>query len=444
MNLRGLSFEAMPPLAVPYRFFITAPLSMIVVGLLWLFASPAELVSRWSNLMLASTHAITIGFMLMVMFGALFQVLPVITGIAMPKAKQLSLWVYTLLLLGVVLLVSGFALGHDYLLASGAIATLVSFLIFYIGLLSTFPKMRNTATSWSIRLASFALLVTIGLGIVFIVGWVIPGWFTDLREWTNIHLLWGIVGWALLLIMGVSFQIIPMFYVTPDYPKWVSHLLPALIMLQLIVFTLGKLATFISPDSEIYQIQLVLLIITTSSYAVYTLYLLAKRKRRAVDVTVWFWKIAMVSFIIAAALLLFIVFYNGQYLEQLHLLLAAIVLVGFLLALITGMLLKIIPFLVWLNIQQKWIKHPSRKMPLSNMHQVIPIKAARQQYYLFVSAIPLILIIFSGFHSAWLIKIVAIQLILTFAYLFYNLLKAKALYNRLDKQLDETQDVSYE
>jgi len=50
----------------------------------------------------------------------------------------------------------------------------------------------------------------------------------------------------------------------------------------------------------------------------------------------------------------------------------------------------------------------------------------------------------SGFHSAWLIKIVAIQLILTFAYLFYNLLKAKALYNRLDKQLDETQDVSYE
>jgi len=108
------------------------------------------------------------------------------------------------------------------------------------------------------------------------------------------------------------------------------------------------------------------------------------------------------------------------------------------------MLLKIIPFLVWLNIQQKWIKHPSRKMPLSNMQQVIPIKVAKLQYYLFVAILPVMIIIFAGYNPVWIIKIAAIQLIVTFAYLFYNLLKAKALYNRLDNQLDETQDMNYE
>jgi len=434
----------MPPLAVPYRFFITAPVFVMVVGLLWLFASPVELVSRWSNLMLATTHAITLGFMLMVMFGALFQVLPVVTGIAIPKARILSIWVYLLLLLGVVLLVSGFTLGEHYLLASGTISTLLGFLLFFTGLLIAFPQMRNSPTSWSIRLATFALLITIGLGIAFIFGWLYPGWFPNFREWTNIHLLWGITGWALLLIMGVSFQIIPMFYVTPDYPKWVSQLLPPLIILQLIILSLGKITALIVDDSVMMQIQLVLLTITTSTYAVFTLYLLAKRKRRALDVTVWFWKIAMVSFILGALLMLLIIFYQGQYLAQLQLLLAVIVLFGFALALITGMLLKIIPFLVWLNIQQKWIKHPSRKMPLSNMQQVIPIKVAKLQYYLFVAILPVMIIIFAGYNPVWIIKIAAIQLIVTFAYLFYNLLKAKALYNRLDNQLDETQDMNYE
>jgi len=50
------------------------------------------------------------------------------------------------------------------------------------------------------------------------------------------------------------------------------------------------------------------------------------------------------------------------------------------------------------------------------------------------------LVIFSGFNPLWLIKLVAVLMILTFGYLFYNLYKAKQLFVRLDTQLDETQD----
>jgi len=215
--------------------------------------------------------------------------------------------------------------------------------------------------------------------------WLEPEYFPDFRSWTNIHLLWGIIGWAFLLVMAVSFQIIPMFYVTPDYPKWVSHFLPALIILQLIVFSITKLLTLSEPNIILMQFEMFLITLTVSSYAIYTLFLLGQRKRKALDVTIWFWKTAMTSFIVAAVIFIGNIFYQGQYQQQIELFLAVLVLVGFALALITGMLLKIVPFLVWLNIQQKWIKHPSRKMPLSNMQQVIPLKVAKRQYFLFIA-----------------------------------------------------------
>ncbi len=438
MNLRGLSFEAMPPLMVPYRFFMVAPLSIIAIGLLWLFASPDELTSRWSHLLLATTHGITLGFMLMVMFGALFQVLPVVTGIAIPRAGSLSRWVHFFLVTGVAGLITGFTFAEHLLLIAGAASSFVAFVIFVSALLSTFPGMQNKPTSWAIRLATLGLIVTIGLGLFLVLGLLEIELFKNFRSWTNVHLLWGIIGWALLLIMGVSFQIIPMFYVTPDYPKWITQLLPVVIIFQLIVFSISKFMTLPEKNLLSIQIQLLLLTLTASCYPVYTLYLLGQRKRRVVDITIWFWKTAMCSFVIAAVLFTGIIFYQGLYLKQMELILAVLVLVGFAMALITGMLLKIVPFLVWLNIQQKWIKHPSRKMPLSNMQQVIPVEVAKRQYILFISILPLLLIIFSGMNPVWLIKFIALLLMLTFGYLYYCLYAAKRLYERLDAQLDET------
>lgn len=438
MNLRGLSFEAMPPLAVPFRFFITAPLFILLVGGLWLFASPVELLSRWSGLMLASTHGITLGFMLMIMFGALFQVLPVVTGIAMPAAKGLSRLVHFFLTLGVACLCFGLATMHHIWVGAGALCLFVAVIAFATGLFISFPKMRSAPTSWGIRLAALGLLITIGLGFAFITGWLKPELFPGYRAWTNLHLMWGMVGWTLLLVMAVSFQVIPMFYVTPDYPKWVSHFLPAFIFAQLLLFSLSEIFFAADIAPLVMKGQLIMLTISTSSYALYTIYLLRIRKRKATDVTIWFWNTAMVSFVVAALLFLIMLFYQGVFRQQLELLFAGILLTGFAMALITGMLLKIVPFLVWLNIQQKWIKHPSKKMPLSNMQQVIPIAVARRQYQLFVSMLPGFFVILAGYNALWLIKITALQLCISYGYLFYNLFTAKRLFNRLDATLDIT------
>ncbi len=429
MNLRRLSFDSMPPFEVPFRFFITAPVFAIIVSCLFLFAEPLELSSRWTNLILATTHGLTLGFMLMVMIGALFQILPVILGVSMPKAKQLSKFVHFFLVIGIVSLMFGLYLTSYLLLIISTMTLAISIAAFLLGLISCIPAMRNTSSSWAIRLAVVSLFITVIFGISFSVGWINPEWFTNYRFFTNIHLLWGFIGWTFLLVMGVSFRIIPMFYVTPDYPKFVSHLLPIIIFTELIM------VSFVTIDSVFSFTLLILLTITTSIYPAYTLYLISQRKRKAKDVTILFWKTAMIGFLISAGLFLVIIFYDGSYLKRLEMILAGTLLFGYAIALITGMLLKIVPFLVWLNLQQSWIKHPSRKMPLNNMQQVIPFNIAKRQYILFITMYLFLIISLAGFQSLWMIKTTALMMLANFSYLFYNLIKAYQLYQKLAVQL---------
>ena len=49
----ALSFDQAPPISVPFRFFLTAPLFGIAAGLALLFGDGNALASRWEPLALA-------------------------------------------------------------------------------------------------------------------------------------------------------------------------------------------------------------------------------------------------------------------------------------------------------------------------------------------------------------------------------------------------------
>jgi hypothetical protein len=429
MNLRGLAFDSMPPFGVPYRFFVSAPWFVVAVGLLLLFAPPESLQSRWSALLVAATHGITLGFMLMVMIGALFQVLPVVTGVALPRAEHLAVLIHRLLLVGVVALLFGVLTRQHLAMAAGAISLSLGLSVFLAALLLRLPKMRNTSTAWSIRLAALSLLVTIGFGAAFVLSTLDPSWFPGFRNWTDVHLLWGILGWTLLLVMGVSFQIIPMFYVTTDYPRWLRRFLPALIFIQLVAFSLFRAA---GQDQPMLKFSLAGCV---ALFALHTLVIVARRRRKSPDVTLWFWTRAMNSLLASCVLIIGREVWAGQFSSTADLLLGCVLLVGFALTLITGMLLKIVPFLVWLNLQQTWIKTPTGKMPLSNMQQVIPVKVARRQYQLLALSLVLLLGSASGLLGLSGYRLTALSLIATFSYLALQLLAAGQLHARLEKAM---------
>jgi hypothetical protein len=90
MNFTGLSLDQAPPISAPVRFFLTAPLFAMVAAALILFFDPALLMSRFSLETIAVTHLFTIGFIAMVMLGALQQMLPVLAGVSLPKASLVA------------------------------------------------------------------------------------------------------------------------------------------------------------------------------------------------------------------------------------------------------------------------------------------------------------------------------------------------------------------
>ena len=60
---------------------------MLASGLLLAFAGAAALASRWLPLAFALTHLGTLGFLCSVMFGALYQMIPVVAGSPVPGAR---------------------------------------------------------------------------------------------------------------------------------------------------------------------------------------------------------------------------------------------------------------------------------------------------------------------------------------------------------------------
>lgn len=85
----GLAPEQGPPFTAPLRFFLTAPWFLVAAGLLAAF-DPGWTEGPLSPTALALTHLLTLGFLGMVMLGALTQMLPVLAGAPMPGIRPVA------------------------------------------------------------------------------------------------------------------------------------------------------------------------------------------------------------------------------------------------------------------------------------------------------------------------------------------------------------------
>ena len=125
-----LSFEKLPPFSAPLRFFLTAPLFSLAAGLLLMAVGPQLLESRWTPGLRAATHLVTVGFMLVVMLGALIQILPVVTGAYLRRPLAIARIVHVGLSAGALLLAAGFYFGIPGLLSGAALVLSLTVLVF--------------------------------------------------------------------------------------------------------------------------------------------------------------------------------------------------------------------------------------------------------------------------------------------------------------------------
>ena len=171
------------------------------------------------------------------MTGALFQFLPVAAGCNIARPMLVAATVHPLLAAAALLLPLGLAGGIA--IALRVAAALFLFAVAIVVVATGRALLRTPAqgaTVLALRLAVGGLAITVLLGTALADG------LAGHRSWplvdlTSIHVAWGLGGWALVLLAGVSYFVVPMFQLTPPYPPRFARWLPLLLLAVLLVWS---------------------------------------------------------------------------------------------------------------------------------------------------------------------------------------------------------------
>ncbi|MDF1880219.1 hypothetical protein JHD50_02695 [Sulfurimonas sp. MAG313] len=405
----GLSLEQAPPFEATGRFFLSVPIFIIMAGLILVFKD--LFLVRSDPSIVAFIHLFTLGVFTMVMFGAIGQMLPVLAGVSIPNTLMVSRLSHTFLIAGTLLFVYGFLSTMTPLISliSGMFLLTSFFLVLGTSLYALINTQKFSPTVKAIFTAMIAGLFTSFLGVWLLTSYA--GKYSEVHATImSIHMVWGIFGFAGVLIIGVSFKIIPMFYVAPEFKTFCTKWVVPLIVIGLILWSVFS---FFLPELK----WLALLVIATFFFAfsVTVIKKLNQGRRPISDVTIWYWKFAGVNLFIG---MLVWIIYEFMSLN-LDVYLAVCIGGGFILSILTGMLYKIVPFLVWFHLNAKG------HFEIPTMREMISAKIAKIQFVFHVLSLILVL---GALSFPYLIQLAGLAFIISGILMMVNLLKAVRIY----------------
>lgn len=348
--MNPLSFEQAPPISVPLRFFLSAPVFGILAGALLLTLGADALQSRWAPATLALTHLLTAGFMLQAMCGALLQFVPVAAGGNIWRPRLVANLVHPALCAAVLLFAIAF-IGERYFwldVAAVLFAGALSFYAFAVGS-AIFRISRGSPTITAMRLAVGSLLATATVGVLLVQ--MLQGRLAlPVLQATSVHVAWGLAGWSGLLLIGVAYFVVPMFQMTPPYPQPLQRYLAPSLFVALLLWSM-QLAGDAPP--AVANLALAAILMASVIFAIGTLWLQAKRKRKISDPTLQFFRGAMACVIATGIAMAPMQLLAGSADHPaVPLMLGILILHGIFGSAISGMLYKILPFALWMNLQQ--------------------------------------------------------------------------------------------
>jgi len=324
-------------------------------------------------------HLFLVGFVMSVIFGSLYQLLPVALEAPM-FSKDFSYIQAFLHFISVFLFVLGFIWGRYELVRYGSLILFISMMIFVVNATLTLLKNRNKEVQTRYIVASIFFLcfgVIIGFLMAFDYFYPFLGEYKSLLlSYHIISLLLGFIGF---IVMGISIILVPMFMISHGFDKRAieSAYYPLLASMA------GMFIGLALDDIYIKTVSFGVIILFIAIYLIQMYIVYKNRARKKPDSWSLHLILSFIGAIFSLVLLVAAPFFEGG-VKIAFLSFLLLVLLPF----INGHLYKIIPFLRWFEKFSPLVG--KQKVPL--LSEMIKEGLARYEGYIsFVGAILVLL-----------------------------------------------------
>lgn len=349
-SLMGLQKTTNYKLVLP--FYIYAALSFLVATILLLLNTDITAAHYFHPKTLAITHAMALGWGTMIILGASHQLLPVLIEGEL-SSDVLAYLTFGFTAIGIPFVLYGmYHLDWANTVRIGAILVNTGILFYVINVFqSAFKSKRRNIHAWYIIAASLWLLSTTGFGLLLVYNFNIPIFNSNSVDYLSIHAHLGLVGWFLLLVIGVGSRLIPMFLISKYTNNTLLWWIFYLIHVALVSFLCFKIMDW---NTSWFYVSIALALIAILLFAYYIRQSYAVRIRKGVDEQMKASLIAVLQLLLPfVALIVSLLFLPSDKYPQIALIYGFCILFGWITAIILGMTFKTLPFIVWNRVYRK-------------------------------------------------------------------------------------------
>ena len=328
-------------------FYVYAAISFLVATIL-LFISTASFTQHYFHPhTLAITHIMALGWGTMMILGASHQLVPVLIEGKL-YSNALAYLSFAFAGVGIPLLVIGFyKFDFGWPAQTGAILINVAILLYLVNIGVSMAKSKKenvhavfvfTATLW--------LIITTIVGLFLIYNFTYNVLSKDSLSYLPLHAHLGIIGWFLLLVIGVGSRLIPLFLISKYHNNKLLWWIFALINFALISFIVFFLYIKIG---WLYFLPLLAVATAIILFAYYSYHAYYERIRRKVDYQVKISLLSVLMMFLPLFFLLIIVLWLLISASNYRVILTYgfCIFFGWITAIIFGMTFKTLPFIVW-------------------------------------------------------------------------------------------------
>ncbi len=337
---KNLATDMAPPFVLVAHYFIAGAIFYAFTAFLLPFYAN-EIGGYFLSSSIASLmHLYLLGFVMMVIFGAMYQLIPVVLEIPI-FSKDFAYVQFYMFTAGILIFTYGlWDEKFTQIMPYGAFMMYLSMLIFVANIFLTYKNIQRwDIVAKFIFVSNIFLLIGVSIGFIIALN-LIYGFYPDIINLVQMHIATTIFGYVIMTIMGVGMILLPMFSLSHGFKQNAIEMAFYIIITGLVLFLIGTIVSI-----NLLKFGGLFFITVAIFLALYQMWLIfSTRIRKQND----FWaKNMMASF--ATLIISFFILLAGLITQndKFFVLFGFTLFFGFFTFFIVGHIYKILPFLVW-------------------------------------------------------------------------------------------------